>query len=430
MKTIAWYTLVLFILLKLSPVLAGTPDSALVSRYFRELQDVVMKDHGQFWGLSLDGPIFCIDPPSREFLSNCQSAHNRLRPQGDLFFGILPAGTSSANSTLNFDGENWTMVMWPLPEDYNKRIDLMVHESFHRIQKYLGFKMGNPMVSCLDKKDGRIWFRLEVNALYKAVLSHDDEMLKALKHALYFRYRRFIEYPDPGKSEIMLETSEGLAQYTGYHMAYHQNAELQSGYFKDLMVLFANTPSLLRSSAYYTGPGYGELFDRLNPGWNRKLIDSADFFALGMKLCGISPQTLSAMNEKDFREEYGYTGILKEETLRQDANDKRVQEYREKFLGKNVFNIRFKEMNIGFNPGNLVNLDDTGTVYPNCNVSDYFGTLTVTKGALMFNDWKSMNITPPLSVSDTVVSGDGWNIRLKPGWVVRKNAEGIYELNR
>jgi len=290
--------------------------------------------------------------------------------------------------------------------------------------------MSNPMVSYLDKKDGRIWFRLEVNALIKAVSSRDDEMMRALNDALYFRDRRFMEFPDPGKAEMWLETSEGLAQYTGYHLTYHQEDELKAGYFKDLMEQMGSTPSLVRSSAYYTGPLYGELFDRLNPGWNRELHDSADFLSIGLKLCKINAETLTKMDEMTFRQEYGYEMILKEETLRQEATDKKLQEYRNKFLGKNVFNIPFKSMNIGFNPGNLANLDDIGTVYPNCNVSDYFGTIVVNHGALLFNDWKSMNVTPPLSVSDTLVTGDGWEMHLKAGWAVRRNAAGNFELQK
>lgn len=430
MKKIIGYIFILSVLIIPLRSYAGTPDSALVGQYFKELQNLIMQDHGQFWGLSLDGPVFCIDPLSRQLLANCQSAHSTFRPEGDLFAGNLPPGPSSANSIMDFEGENWTMVMWPLPADYHKRMEIMIHESFHRIQKYLGFRMGNPMVPYLDKKNGRIWFRLEANALYKAVQGRDAEMIRALKHALYFRYRRFKENPDPGKAEMRIETNEGLAQYTGYHVAYHNAKEKQVGYFRDLMDLLGNTPSFVRSSAYFTGAMYGELFDRLDPGWNRELSDSADFFSLGMKLTGTNTEILSDLNDKEFREEYGYAKIVGEETARQEIADKKLLEYRNKFLGKNAFTIHFTSLHIGFSPSNLVNLDDTGTVYPNCNVSDDFGILTVTNGALLFNDWKSMNIAPPQSVTDTLAQGDGWELRLNKGWRVRKNERMEYQLER
>ncbi|MCK9423609.1 MAG: hypothetical protein M0Q38_13535 [Bacteroidales bacterium] len=430
MKTFFWA--ITLLLTGITPLMSRADgiDSALIHQYFHELQQAMIRDHGQFWGLSMDGPIFCIDPDTREIVANCQSAHSSLRKEGDLYRGTLPVGTNSANSIMNFEGENWTMVMWPLPADDHMRLDLMIHESFHRIQKYLGFKMNNPMVSYLDKKDARILFRMEINALYKAISSRDGEMSGELQHALYFRNRRFTQFPDLEKAEILLETNEGLAQYTGYHMVYHLENELKPTYFADLLQLLGNTPSLVRSSAYFTGPMYGELLDRLSPGWNRTLPDQVDFLSIGMKLLGITPDSLSRLDETKFRQDYGYEKIVAEETLRQVAAEHQLDEFRNKFLGDNAFTIHFKEMNIVFNPGNLVALDDTGTVYPNCKVSDYFGALQVKKGALMFNDWKSMNLTPPNSVSDTLVTGDGWEIHLNPGWAVRRNMDGKYELKR
>ncbi len=59
------------------------------------------------------------------------------------------------------------MIMLPLPENKQKRIGLLAHESFHRIQPLLGFELNNTENNHLDQRDGRMYLRLELEALKK-----------------------------------------------------------------------------------------------------------------------------------------------------------------------------------------------------------------------------------------------------------------------
>ena len=74
-------------------------------------------------------------------------------------------------------------------------------------------------------------------------------------------------------------------------------------------------------------------------------------------------------------------------------------------------------MNMQFDPGNLVPINSLGTVYPNIRIVDDWGVLTVTKGgALMSGDFSRVIVPAPKKIAQPVIDGDGWELRLNPGW--------------
>ena len=62
-------------------------------------------------------------------------------------------------------------------------------------------------------------------------------------------------------------------------------------------------------------------------------------------------------------------------------------------------------------------LDDRGTVYPNMRLTDDWGVLEATNGALLSGDWHRVTLPAPI-VSGNQVRGDGWTVTLNPGWTV------------
>ena len=82
-------------------------------------------------------------------------------------------------------------------------------------------------------------------------------------------------------------------------------------------------------------------------------------------------------------------------------------------------------MNIGFNPGNLMPLDSFGTVYPNMRITDNWGILEVDScGALHGPDWKYVIISYPETVTDTLIIGKGWKLRLDKNWNLKRENAG------
>ncbi len=108
-----------------------------------------------------------------------------------------------------------------------------------------------------------------------------------------------------------------------------------------------------------------------------------------------------------------------------------VKGYLKKFVEDPHTEIILQKMSVSFNPGNIIALEDKGTVYPNMRIVDNWGILTVTNGGLMSPEWNKINLTAPESIKPDLVKGDGWEIELKPGWqIVKDIVSGNYMMKQ
>ena len=79
--------------------------------------------------------------------------------------------------------------------------------------------------------------------------------------------------------------------------------------------------------------------------------------------------------------------------------------------------IGLENMKIGFNPSNIMPLDSFGTVYPNLRITDNWGILEVDScGALMSPEWNKVIISFPELITDTLISGKGWKLKIDKSW--------------
>src|SRR5579884_1947831 len=116
-----------------------TLDLPLAQRYFHEAETLWRQDGGRLWGRPLKGPLLFVDPTTRQAVANQADAEGRLRREGSLFIGKLPATVTVANTATEWAGVQWIMVVWPLPQNPEDRRVLLMHESWHRVQSQLGF---------------------------------------------------------------------------------------------------------------------------------------------------------------------------------------------------------------------------------------------------------------------------------------------------
>jgi hypothetical protein len=116
-----------------------------------------------------------------------------------------------------------------------------------------------------------------------------------------------------------------------------------------------------------------------------------------------------------------------------DRDAKRQQQLarnRRKFVDGPVLTLVFRHMNVQFNPQNLQPLGDAGTVYPTIRVTDDWGVIEGTSGALMRPDWSALVVPAPASTAGSSIAGDGWTLELKPGWKIVPGARsGDYVLS-
>jgi len=399
-----------------------------ISAFFREIKTATEKNIS-LWNKDLYGAILLIDTQTRQIFANEPDLEGILKPDGNIYTGFLPENVNFSNTSIEWSGKSWAMIMLPLPENKQDRIDLIAHELFHKAQPSLGFEIKNADNNHLDLKDGRTHLRLELEALKKAIQSPSEkEILHHLTNALTFRKYRNLLYPGSEVTENLMELNEGIAEFTGVIISGRDEKQAKEHIAKKINSA-NNHPSFVRSFAYFTTSAYGYLLYGKNKMWNRNITAMTDLTDFFTKAFNISLPTDLAKTIEIISDEYNGKTVILEETEREENNKRMIAEYKRKFIELPHFELRFEKMGISFNPMNIKSLDDKGTVYPNIRVVDSWGILTVENGALMSPYWDKITITTPIRTEGAKIFGDGWTLELTEGYVIEKDKmNGNYQL--
>jgi hypothetical protein len=116
-------------------------------------------------------------------------------------------------------------------------------------------------------------------------------------------------------------------------------------------------------------------------------------------------------------------------TEREERNRKLLAEYREQFITQPHFDIMLEQMQFSFDLRNLVPPDDKRTVYPAIRITDTWGILTATKGALVASNWKTITLSAPTEINDRKITGNGWALELEKGYTLIRENEN-YKLKK
>ncbi len=401
-----------------------------IAIYFNEIK-VETRKHQQIWAKDLYGPILLVNPNARQLFANFSDTAGILKQVGKIYSGILPNEINIANTAINWNGRRWAMIMLPLPVNKQDRTNLLAHELFHVRQPSLGFQLFNTENNHLDQKDGRIYLRLELEALKKAIQSANEfERKTHLTNALTFRKYRYSLYPGADTTENLLERNEGLAEYTGFVIS-GRNKKQSTEHFVQSINAFLSNPTFVRSFAYQTIPIYGYLLGNIKKGWNREITIKTNLTNYCIKAFDISlPNDLKKATDVIVNQ-YKGEEIISEEKTREEKTKKLIAEYKSKFITQSHFELVFEQMNVSFDPRNIMPIEDKGTVYPNIRVTDNWGILTVENGALMSSHWDKISVTIPIKNENKNISGDGWTLELKDEYSVTKDENtGNYKLGK
>ena len=394
----------LFAFISVTGLASAQIDTGRAKTYFTEVRAACQHDGGDLWHISLCGPMLFADPKTRDVAANQADAQNLLTARDGIFVGKLPTSENIANTAVDWAGVHWTEVDWldiP-PDDPETRIMLLMHESFHRIQKQLGIEFASPSNAHLDRMEGRIFLQLEWRALQRALETEGQQRNRAIADAVIFRAERRHRFANATSEENALERNEGLAEYTGTKFAMRPvHAAIQA------LRAAHGRATFVRSFAYVSGPAYGLLLDQANPHWRQELTPDSDFGRMLAKSLSISiPEDVAAAAEASARNYDGDT-LKAAELARETARKKRIADYRARLVDGPILNMPLVKMNVQFDPNNLLPLEGLGTVYPNLRISDVWGILTVTNGALIDSKWSSVSVP---------AAQDGWTLDLKAGW--------------
>ncbi len=386
---------------------------------FSELKEVLKKDNGRLWDYPLDGGILLINRETRTIIANESDTNNELVKYKDYYIGKFPDNLNIANSSVDWNNRLWTMVAFPLSELKAERLNILIHESFHRIQPLIGFDSINEIQNThLDTKQGRIYLKLELEALKQALNSDKPE--EHITHALLFRQYRYQVFPEAKISENSLEIKEGLAEYTGAILSGRSAIDLKK-HFGSAIDWFYTFPTFVRSFAYCTIPIYGFFIQHADDAWNLKINKHTNLTDFILEFYKAKRSNISEKEILWIGKGYSMDSIIKVEQIRELQQVEQIKKYKQHFLGDSIIKIRLENMRIGFSPSNLIPLDSFGTVYPNLRITDNWGILEVDScGALVSSDWMFVTISYPNLITDTLIQGKGYKLKLNKQWILHK----------
>jgi hypothetical protein len=377
-------------------------DQERAAQYFREAAALCEREGGRIWGVSLCGPMVIADGRTQTL------ATNQAPPQGK-----RPAAIGFANAAMDWGGTRWTTLIWVgLPASEADRGRLMMHELFHRVQPQLGLFLNDQQAPHLDTPAGRYWMQLEWRALARALDVSGPARNAAIADALAFRRARRDAFPGSAEIERVLEINEGLAQYTGTVVVYPDGKDAAADAMKQLAQAERN-PTFVRTFPYPSGVGYGVLLDQLSPGWPRRFKSTDDFGQLLMTIARVDPT--AAVDDAATR--YDGPALKIAETKREEARQVRVAELRKRFVEGPVL-ILPESRNNTFVTTGMTPVPDAGTVMPAFRATAEWGTLEA-DAVLMAPDRSRLTVPGPVKVDGSLITGEGWTVKLADGWVLR-----------
>ncbi len=391
--------------------------------YFAEVRHLGEIDGGRLWGRHVDGPMFFVDPQTRQVVANMRDSAGLFHEQNGVWVGTLSMDQSPANTALLWAGRRWSMVMWPVSDSRYARGRLLMHESFHRIQDDLGLPAGDRANNQFGTAEGRIWTRLEWRALVEALVRSGEERRQALTDAMTFRARREALSPTAGDDERVLELNEGLAEYTGYALSGLPHAVL----YDRIAVNLAQSEqqdNFARAFAYVSGPAYALLLDASGQPWRNKLNATSNIAQLAAKAYGINnvdPATADARSPR-----YSPARMIADERARETRRVATETRLRAKFLeGPTLTLLPGSTFNYSFDPNGASPLQNVGTVFETSRVTDEWGTLDVSSGGVLMKRGAGPITAVVVAAPKTdtpPTKGDGWEIHLAPGWTMHPGA--------
>ena len=399
--------------------------------YFLEAKELADLDNAKLWGVYMYGPMLFVDAETRFVVANEADDFGRLEKKGDVFIGQLKPEDMVANTSVQWSGKRWMMIMWnSLSEDKLKRTNLMMHELYHCIQTKIGLSGQGNNNGHLDEMQGRTWMKMEWNALEHAIFSNGEVRHQAIKDALSFRNYRQNLFPESKENECKLEMNEGLAEYTGFKLSLLKKED-QLNYFKTVLIDRKEAKSYMRSFAYISGPLYGYLLDAVSDSWRKELSQASDLGGLLKKQYAIELDENSHDALETVASKYNYENVLAFEQAREEKKLLQIQDLTEKLINQPVLKLDLKKMGIEFDPRNVRPLKEHGTVYHPIRVTDVWGILDVHDDALMNPDWTSISVSAEnLIIKNNHVEGNGWFLDLKNGWeIVEGDRKGDFELS-
>src|SRR5512133_2219415 len=189
-----------------------TPEKASV--YFRNIEEICIRDSGKLWGKNLYGPILYVERVTRRAVANEPDNDGFLKSNDGVYTGLYPKELILSNAPVTFGGTHYAMAPLPPEEDEYRIKTRAIHSLFHVFQEKEGITASFFNATNMDEKEARLWIKLEWKALRKAIGSEGADQQLAIRDALVFKGSNRELYQKNAADEIRYENYEGLAAFT------------------------------------------------------------------------------------------------------------------------------------------------------------------------------------------------------------------------
>lgn len=404
-------------------------------------KEILLAENGKLWGnniwsdnilvLGFDNTIYTIKP--------LQDSKTR---DSIIYYKKIPKNTLGfSNAAQKYNGKEYAVVLTNYLDDKSSTI---IHELFHILQnKHISLN-GNP-ITYLDNYDAREWLRLEYQSLKNALNAinlnkEKSEIEKYITDALLFRKIRQSKYKEYLQKEIEIETSEGLANYTGFILSTYTNK-----YEKAISEINQReqAQTYTRPFPYATGPAYGLIFDYLKINWKIGLDTTYNFLKIYetkylKKEIKINDEILKLAQQRS-----NYKEIHQQELDRKIKNEKIIKHYSDIFIQNPTLTVKLVDNLYGrtFDMNGTIVLKDKGIVFSMIKGVDgsrnNFGDFSTIKGkeklgvsgVLYSFDGTVFTFPKPIEIEKNRIIGKYYEIELNEGWeVVKMNKKGDLEI--
>ena len=413
-------------------------------------KELLQKDKGKLWGESLwhENVLF---QDYDDTIYSLKKLEGSKTDDSILFYKTLPKDTlSKTNTVQEYAGEKYATI---LADDFymNDESATIIHELFHRLHfeilKTKNIKLKADPVAYLDNFDARELLRLEYQALRSALKAIDEDASKSkidtyVNDALLFRKVRQSKYKKFLRSEVEIETVEGLAAYTGFALSTYPNK-----YKRAISGIngWENSSTYTRPFPYATGPAYGLIFDHLKLKWKTGFSDVYNFLEIYESKYLGKPLVYKNKDVEEAKTRNNYAAIHRKEVERKTLFEKRTKYYIDLLIKKPTLQATLvnNDYSLSFNMNGTLNLGDNEIVYSGAkgkalNDSN-FGNFVIDSAKAKLGvtgvlssraQGKTRYVFPlPIKIEGKKIIGEFYEIELNDGWeVVKKNKRGDLEI--
>lgn len=402
---------------------------------------ILLAENGKLWGeniwnegilvLGFDNTVYSLKP-----LPDCKTTDSII------FYKKIPKNTLGfSNAVQKYNGQEYAIVLTNYLDDNSATI---IHELFHILQNKR-IKLNGDPIKYLDNYDAREWLRLEYQALKSSLnliaeKASKQEIEVFIKDAIIFRKLRQTKYGEYLQDEVEIETSEGLANYTGFILSTYPNK-----YEKAISEINQReqAQTYTRPFPYATGLAYGLIFDYLKINWRAGLNTTYNFLKIYETKYFKKEIEISHKRIKLAQERNNYNEIHRQELDRKIKNEKIVNYYTDLFVKKPTLSVKLADSLFGrtFDMNGTIILKDKGIVYSSIKGVDgskkNFGNFSTISGkeklglsgVLMSFDGKKYTFPLPVKIEKNKIVGDFYTIELSEGWkITTVNEKGDLEI--